>query len=284
MSHRERFICVRVKEFREAIKWPQRDFAEQLGISLNRLASIEYGRTPLRYEIAWKIRFISGLNLTWLANGFFQPTEKDLDPWPNPEDLPNGSYLLSEIEGRLWSPGSIKARAHNIKNSEKSPPNQRSVILSILKDDLTDWIAAVPDQNFSEFSDMLVTIAQDYLDNLPKDDPTKVAQRRAALVWEVMRLDIARRHVGERGGEINLTKTATNPNLDGVKSLWPALKRQLQSATAATGKKSELAKFLKVDLTRVSQWLTDKKTAREPGAEYALQMQRWVSLQKGLQK
>ncbi len=77
----------------------------------------------------------------------------------------------------------------------------------------------------------------------------------------------------------HLTQTATYETIAGVNNLWPALKRQLQSATAKTGKKSELAKFLHVDLTRVSQWLTDKKSAREPGAEYTLQMQAWVRKQ-----
>jgi hypothetical protein len=81
----------------------------------------------------------------------------------------------------------------------------------------------------------------------------------------------------------DLTKTATSISIAGVKPLWPALKQRLQTATAKTGKKSELAKFLKVDLTRVSQWLTDKKSAREPGAEYTLLMLHWVE-QQGRQK
>lgn len=62
------------------------------------------------------------------------------------------------------------------------------------------------------------------------------------------------------------------------KDLWPALKKQLQHATAETaGAKTALAAFLEVELSRVSQWLSDSpKTAREPGAEYALLMQAWL--------
>lgn len=78
----------------------------------------------------------------------------------------------------------------------------------------------------------------------------------------------------------DLTETLTQPIVEVVKPLWPALKKRLQSATAETGKKSELANFLKLDLTRVSQWLTDGKSAREPGAEYALQMLHWVEHQE----
>ncbi len=80
--------------------------------------------------------------------------------------------------------------------------------------------------------------------------------------------------------KLDLTETLTQSNIADVKPLWPALKRRLQSATSETGKKTELAKFLKLDLTRVSQWLTDSKSSREPGAEYALQMLHWVEQQE----
>ena len=40
-----------------------------------------------------------------------------------------------------------------------------------------------------------------------------------------------------------------------------------------------------LDLSRVSQWLSDsKKTKREPGAEYALLMQAWLNDPKRLAK
>jgi transcriptional regulator with XRE-family HTH domain len=75
-----------------------------------------------------------------------------------------------------------------------------------------------------------------------------------------------------------LTNTATCSSFTGdVKKQWPALKQKLQQATAEAGAKSRLAKFLDVDLTRISQWLTASKRAREPGAEYALRMLYWVS-------
>lgn len=77
-----------------------------------------------------------------------------------------------------------------------------------------------------------------------------------------------------------LTKKATSENIADVNipPQWPMLKKQLQEATAKVGYKSKLAQFLKVDLTRISQWLSDAKNAREPGAEYALRMRYWVNL------
>jgi hypothetical protein len=82
----------------------------------------------------------------------------------------------------------------------------------------------------------------------------------------------------ESADKNDLTNKATSSNIADVKvqPQWPALKRRLQEATAKAGSKSKLAKFLKVDLTRVSQWLSDSENAREPGAEYALRMLFWV--------
>ena len=63
MSDWERAICARVKTARESINWSQASFAEQLGITRDQLASIEYGRTPLRYNIAWRLRLAFGISL-----------------------------------------------------------------------------------------------------------------------------------------------------------------------------------------------------------------------------
>jgi len=77
-----------------------------------------------------------------------------------------------------------------------------------------------------------------------------------------------------------LTDKATSGSSDGVNGEWLKLKKQIQQATADTGKKTALAKFLRVDLTQLSKWLTDSDSAREPGAGYTLRMQAWVNRQK----
>jgi len=78
-----------------------------------------------------------------------------------------------------------------------------------------------------------------------------------------------------------LTTSLSSDNSNHMPALWPKLKKRLQNATQKPGEKSKLAEFLGVELIRVSQWLSDsKKTTREPGAEYALQMLRWVEQQE----
>jgi transcriptional regulator with XRE-family HTH domain len=69
INEREREICERVRKFREAAKWNQSDFASELGITLNQLASIEYSRTPLRYEMAIFLCKRFDISQRWLAKG-----------------------------------------------------------------------------------------------------------------------------------------------------------------------------------------------------------------------
>jgi transcriptional regulator with XRE-family HTH domain len=66
---REIAIGERVKRFRDLINWPQPAFAAELGISRDKLASIEYGRTPLRYAIGYRLCFIFDVNHHWLTTG-----------------------------------------------------------------------------------------------------------------------------------------------------------------------------------------------------------------------
>ncbi len=69
VTPREVGIGQRVKRFRDQINWPQPAFAAELGISRDKLASIEYGRTPLRYAIGYRLCFIFDVNHRWLAGG-----------------------------------------------------------------------------------------------------------------------------------------------------------------------------------------------------------------------
>jgi transcriptional regulator with XRE-family HTH domain len=65
-------------------------------------------------------------------------------------------------------------------------------------------------------------------------------------------------------------------NTPGVKSEIEQLAKRLKRATAQTGKKAELARFMGVAPARVSEWLS----GQEPGGEYALKLLRWVTEQE----
>lgn len=66
INERERAICARVRQLRRQIKWPQRAFAEAVGISRDQLANIEYSRVPLRYGIGANICQAFDVSVEWL--------------------------------------------------------------------------------------------------------------------------------------------------------------------------------------------------------------------------
>ncbi len=221
------------------------------------------------------------MSLSSLADEGFPVDAEDLDPWPTPESL-GPRILLSEVRDTLETQEADAPIAANFRNQDKFDPDapppgylQRAANLSEIQFLLADAIARVPDGSVFDFHKKVRSTIGKLVSEYPHEPEARIRARLEELGWFFIRKEISRRLLIKRE-TYELTQTATYDNIAGVNDLWPALKRQLQSATAKTGKKSELAKFLHVDLTRVSQWLTDKKSAREPGAEYALQMQAWV--------
>lgn len=77
MTDRERAICRRLKQFREQIRWPQSAFAHELGISRDKLASIEYERSPLSYAIGYRVCAMFDVSAEWLSTGQGAATPSD---------------------------------------------------------------------------------------------------------------------------------------------------------------------------------------------------------------
>jgi len=70
MTEREREIAGRVHHLRRAvIKWSQPDLAQELGLTQNQLASIEYQRAPLRPGPASHLCQRFDISQKWLAEG-----------------------------------------------------------------------------------------------------------------------------------------------------------------------------------------------------------------------
>src|ERR1700677_3153916 len=82
------------------------------------------------------------------------------------------------------------------------------------------------------------------------------------------------------GIKMDLTNLPTPLTNDAVDQ-WNRLKARIKKATENPGRKSTLAKFLRVDLTQISRWLS--KTGPEPAPDYALKMLQWVQEQESQQ-
>ncbi len=282
MNEREREICARVKEFRGAIKWSQKDFAAQIGISLNQLASIEYGRTPLRYDIAWKIRVLFGLSLEWMSVGEMLPDSLNTDELPPPESTGLPVFaLLSTVSDKIHGPTAQQSHSKRKVRQTKVDAKElrhREFISMVLKHQIDDWVSRVPDGYTADFSDKFFQLAKTYLKALPEEPAHLVNARFDALLWAKMRADVtARLAAGGMALKIDLTNTATSSKLVGVKPQLPSLRERLNRATKEIGMMSALADFLHVPLASVSRWLSGK---REPGGEITLKMLRWVEQQE----
>jgi len=289
MNAREQTICLRVKKFREGLKWSQADFARQIGISRDQLQSVEYGRTPLRYDIARCISNLFGVGLEWFL-GYDAPPQgftRFALPIPRKIGLPQ-SAILSEVFDSFAGPDpesqvSEKERsAQHLIEIDSDDMRARALVAALIKTSAESWVCRLPDECAEQFHDAIVKFADSYIKGLPAQLGEMVKARHALLFGERLNVSAAGKIVGRKNNQnLNLTKTASDFIVGRVmKNQWPALKRNLQKATSEPGAKSRLAKFLKVDLTRVSQWLTDAKSAREPGAEYALRMLYWVEHQE----
>ena len=261
---RQAEICARLAEFRKLTGLTRTAFARKSGLDSSAITRLDHGLAPLRYGTFKSIATVLPINPIWLATGRESPSFKE----------PVKASLL----------------AHPVNDSD---------LFSIVYDrflaayfGLSAWKLT---QYFDELARSIISIGdflKEHGNTLSSEVREQVESRLVLLAW-VMNKIAKSEYVStsdliieaENLGRIfstkkDFTKTATQSSIADVNSLWPALKQRLQTATAKTGKKSELAKFLKVDLTRVSQWLTNKKSAREPGAEYTLQMLHWVEQQE----
>ncbi|MDB6112987.1 MAG: Helix-turn-helix domain, partial [Pedosphaera sp.] len=130
MNDRERAICARVKQFREQIKWPQPALASELGLTKDKLASIEYGRTPLRYNTAIQLCHVFDLNPHWLATGTgnMRPTNA-LQMFPTLETVAKDRLFTEVLDAELTEAGPKRT----VKDSKTATVADRDYVAELMK-------------------------------------------------------------------------------------------------------------------------------------------------------
>jgi hypothetical protein len=89
VTQREAEVGRRMQQVREHINWPQPAFAAELDISRDRLASVEYARTPLRYSDGYRMCVVFDISPAWLADGVGEMKSTQITPdLPLPEGFP----------------------------------------------------------------------------------------------------------------------------------------------------------------------------------------------------
>ncbi len=258
-----------------------RKFAVALGETLDRMASIEYARTPLTVSIADKIADRFGISLSWLKTGQGKKVP-DLGTFLvfAPEIKP--STLLSRADANRVESEFLKTMEYNylgmdarIYKAVRLPkgPKQQPLIdgfhgyfdeaLSKLSHDGREKLLALAHCTVEKFE-------HDWF-NGEKETPGQNLSMEPLVIPAGKTFDL-----------FKLTDKATPAKSEAVDNQWYRLKLRIQRITESPGGKSALAKYLGVDLTQLSKWLTDsKKSAREPGADYTLKMLQWVQEREG---
>ncbi|HEV2329378.1 MAG TPA: hypothetical protein VGY56_11385 [Verrucomicrobiae bacterium] len=229
------------------------------------MANIEYARTPLTVGVADKIAEKFEINLIWLATGEGSPRPyigKLKEISPNSEERALLSRAFDETAKRALVERHVKGLEVLMRLATTWDELPLKKQYEIAEEQASQFLAALHNLlsglspiGQTSLLDMLKEVIRDYSCDWDQEQPTE----------EI-------RNVRKK----MLTETTTRALNTGVRNQWHRLKQRIQEATGSPGGKSALAKFLGVDLTQLSKWLTNSKSAREPGADYTLKMLQWV--------
>jgi transcriptional regulator with XRE-family HTH domain len=251
MTDRERAICARVRQFREDIKWPQPAFANAVNISRNQLANVEYGRAPLRLNLAVNLCEAFGANGEWLATG------KGL--------MHGGNPMLTMVKfGPEW---------YSQLFSETFDRNPDVFTKQIPP---TTYLSSEPTPNFDPQTFLIKNILLWFQINKFKNPleaenfARDICGHAESRLTELRSMGTAARNIRSEKG---LRSSSLKSNNSSVKSEIEKLIEKIKRKALKPGAKADLAKTLGVAPARVSEWLAGKK---EPGGEYTLRLLKWV--------
>jgi len=269
VDQNEREIAKRVRMVRFHSQLSKPAFAKALGVSLDRIASVEYGRTPLVVSVADKISATFDINLIWLAHG-----KGRMKPCAGLISTLSPEINDSELLSKAVTP-EFEARARG----------REDFYFFALSAIMAGEATAKDEASVARIAEGLRSHFDELFSELPQPGKLKLL---AVLVrtlakferdWELGN----HRNPGEnivrqpKPPKKELTKVSESVNVAGVKPKLPSLLKRLETSTCQRGKKSELANFLGVSLVQVSQWLSGD---REPGGETTLRLLQWVEQQE----
>jgi transcriptional regulator with XRE-family HTH domain len=257
VSDREKLIGSRLRAFRETLQIPRARFAVAIGFGSERIASIEAGRAPLRYEVFQAVSRRYQLSPYWLAEAIGSPKHGGAFDDTRLAKEVHPRALFSEVYDRFIGGGLKKAQVRSLEMWQK------------IKLGLSKWDA------FLELTMGDALVRERY-------GPIVVEQAQAIeSLLAKMRADLSfrqavRSKLPKQENKL-LTETESAAKFPPVKLQLKNLRTELNRLTEESGKKTELAGFLGAPLASVSRWLSGE---REPGGETTLKMLRWVQEQE----
>lgn len=273
LPDRELQIARRLRQVRDSLRLTQTEFAEQIGIRRERLASYEEGRVPLRYDIALRLchQFITSEK--WLSTGQGNPrllVDLLLDP------------IAAKIPAdRAFSKAFDEAFA--LRYEERIDQCEKAGVLPFV---------LAPDDSWTRIENLFRGIINGWLEELPEiergtflisllEDAKQKMRRRPFAAWP----DFCRNRAAKQGTPQISATQGNNPSkkeladslqydkLQSVKFDWKWQRERLNRLTATRGAKSALAGRLGVPLSSLSLWLSGE---REPGVKIAFRLLAWA--------
>jgi transcriptional regulator with XRE-family HTH domain len=283
IPQREIEICGRLRLARKATNLSQVAFARLLEIDSSRLASYELARVPVKWELAFKLCKSINLSQRWLALGVLpmHPTYEVGLPY-SPSTKANSLFssifddflnVQTRVIEQAWVKefGEEKFRAGEFEGLELTHFQRldraftTAAVRSIVKA-ITIELNWLPDD--------LRAIYINYLADAMNAFRLKHSKQIGNLVPPTAR-ELSEQAVNLN--KISLRGVTESGKHSGVQAKLKELRVRLNQATADRGMKSRLAKFMRVPLPNVSQWLSGK---REPGGETTLKLLQWVEQQE----
>jgi transcriptional regulator with XRE-family HTH domain len=266
ITDRERAICLRFREVRREQRWPQREFANSLGLTRNKVAAIEAECTPVQYWVGRQLCAQFGICQRWLADG----------------DLPKAGCIsiAPEIEAEI-APRQLFSEAYDRR--------LRAQVIRAIKEASQETLAlelyqAAGGSVEKSAADRARDIIQLWFLSLPIERHDALfrflsfaaAQFRLASPAPPISVDQAFGIESGKECKEALDTVPCVPYNAGVKVRIRSLRElvhRLKQITSAPGAKASLARKLGVSRQAVSQWLSGKSN---PTAEATLQLLNWV--------
>ncbi len=232
-----------------------------------RLANYEFGRVPLRFGLVDRYARLFNLNQRWLAEGRGAAAPYWIIPPKILQEI-RSDALFSEAYDEHLQP----------EFGESSSFGQFA--LSVIVDSVPPAFTNAEDEQFYRKKTL------EHLDAVFDETPMETRGKLLKIILNTIAsfcvensVAIAKyRETGNSRRQKNpLTHVSESANQDSVKLQMANLLARLNKATTRRGMKSELAKFIGVPLSNISQWLSGE---REPGGETTLQLLKWVEQQE----
>jgi transcriptional regulator with XRE-family HTH domain len=264
-------ILARLKSCRRRLELPRRLFAKAATLDSSVIIRLELGRMPLRFGVARALCSAHSINAEWLATG------DDEGNFITPFGLPIVRQIKADDDALFSDVFKTHIAPILFSSGDGDDDYARNEMSEYWSQIIDNAFEKVSRENFAALDGQLRAVLHNLIGPVPAPRSLEPFRKYFAAIAA------HRSERGTAGGnkakELEypyLTEKATSVLNTDVQNQWHRLKQRIQKVAGRPGGKSALAKFLGVDLTQLSKWLTDSQSAREPGADYTLKMLHWV--------